>query len=434
MTNERLSRRIRIRDRRAPIMAAAAVLLALALAACAAGPDEKLLTVKVDPTYPLAAGTNALDPAYVAALRALGADLLAETAAGQPGGNALVSPFSASMAFTMAASGAKGDTLAEMLAALRYGDLGLPAAIDQNRLAFENLYRDQAGLQVRIANSVWCFDGYPFLASFLDAAQKDFFASVRSVSTGDGTGPVALINAWASDRTGGRIPSLMDHLEPNTVMVLVNALYFQGAWKVPFDSRLTKAGSFAKADGTTAAADFMASEGAFRLLETADATLVALPYEGGMAMVLALPKEGTTALGAARSVLSADALDWSAWTSEERILRLPKFTFGSSLDLAATMPALGMKKAFVMGDADFSGLSERALADGLFISAAVQKTFVAVTEKGTEAGAATAISISDKALPQSLDFDRPFGFAIVDAQGVPLFAGTVEDPSSHAGA
>ncbi len=430
MLNDRASFVRRSPARTAVLLLALFAAVAVALTACAS-PNEKLLTTKLEPTYPLAAGTNTLDPAYVASLRALGADLLAQGAAGR---NALVSPFSASMAFTMAASGAKGDTLAEMLAALRFGAMPLADIVAQNRLAFENLYRNEEGLKVLLANSVWVFDGYPFRQDFLDAAQKDFFASVRGVSTGDGTGPLALINAWASDHTNGKIPKLMEHLEPNTVMVLVNALYFQGAWETPFGTEETKSGTFTKADGTTVSTDFLWRTGEFRTIDADAATLVAVPYKGEDAMILALPKEGRSALDAADALLAADAREWSGWLSNGTRLGLPKFTFGSTMDLAVAMQALGMKKAFLADEADFSGLSDAALQDGLFISAAVQKTFIAVNEKGTEAGAATAVSISDKALPATLSFDRPFAFAIVDLQGVPLFAGLVADPTDHEGA
>jgi serpin B len=87
-----------------------------------------------------------------------------------------------------------------------------------------------------------------------------------------------------------------------------------------------------------------------------------------------------------------------------------------------------MRKAFA--DADFSGLSPRALEDGLCISAALQKTFVAVSEKGTEAAAVTAVVLNGGGPPPLVAFDRPFWFTILDDQGVPLFVGTVQDPTA----
>jgi len=415
----------------------AAIALVLGTAACAAptltpwdAPQDKYLTVKVDPVYPLAAGTNTLDPAYVASLQTLGGNLLAAMAAKAPGTNQLLSPLGVSMAFTMTAAGAKGDTLAEMLSALGYGGLDLAAAVAQNRLAFENLYRDEPGLQVLLANSLWCLDDYPFHQAFLDSSAKDFFASIRAVRSADGADPLALINAWASDRTKGLVPKVLDRIEPNVVLILVNALYFQGEWLNPFGSKDTKAGTFTKRDGTTVTADFLWKNDELRVRETDDALSVAIPYKGGMSMVVTLPK-GDAAFDATQQALLADVLDWTGWTSQDIGLGLPKFSFDAAIDLPDYMESLGMKKAFVMGDADFSVMSPRALEDDMYVAAAVQKSFISVTEKGTEAGAATAVSMGVKSLPRQVAFDRPFWFAIVDAQGVPLFLGSVEDPSAH---
>ena len=415
----------------------AAFALVLGTAACAAptptawdAPQEKYLTVKVDPKYPLAAGTNALDPAYVQSLQALGGDLLSAMAAKDPGANLLLSPVSLSMAFSMTAAGAKGDTLSEMLSALRFEGMDLAAVVKQNRFAFENLYRDQADLKVLLANSLWCLDDYPFEPGFLDGSTKDFFASVRAVRRADGADPLTLINDWASDHTNGLVPQVLDKIEPNVVLILVNALYFKGEWTNPFGSKETKVGTFIKRDGTAVTSDFLWKREDLRIRETDDSLSVALPYKGGMAMVVTLPK-GTAAFDASQQALLADALDWKDWTAQDLEVGLPKFSFDAALDLPAYMETLGMKKAFVMGEADFSGMSPRALEDDMYIAAAVQKSFISVSEKGTEAGAATAVSMGIKSMPRKVSFDRPFWFAIVDEQGVPLFIGTVEDPTAN---
>lgn len=415
----------------------AAFALVLGTAACAAptptawdAPQDKYLTVKIDPKYPLAAGTNVLDPAYVQSLQALGGDLLSAMAVQDPGVNLLLSPLSLSMAFSMTAAGAKGETLDEMLSALRFDGMDLATVVKQNRFAFENLYRDQADLKVLLANSLWCLDDYPFHQEFLDGCAKDFFASVRAVRRDDGADPLSLINAWASDRTSGLVPQVLDRIEPNVVLILVNALYFKGEWTNPFGTEETKVGTFTKRDGAAVTSDFLWKREDLRIRETDDSLSVALPYKGGMAMVVTLPK-GTTAFDASQQALLSDALDWKDWTAQDLEVGLPKFSFDAALDLPAYMEGLGMKKAFVMGAADFSGMSPLALQDDMYIAAAVQKSFISVSEKGTEAGAATAVSMGVKSMPRKVAFDSPFWFAIVDEQGVPLFVGTVEDPTAH---
>ena len=345
-----------------------------------------------------------------------------------PGRNLLLSPVSLSMCLSMLLPGAAGETRSEMIQALGYGEMDLAGIVSQNRLAFENLYRREDALEVRLANSVWCLKNYPFSQAFLDGASKDFFATIRSIDWNGDADPLALINRWASDNTNGRIPKILDVLDPNAVMVLMNALYFKGEWQIPFANEFTSPRPFTRSDGTVVQPETMSGAESFRIRETADRISVAMPYKTGMAMVLTVPKTGGAA-GALPQDLLTDLAGWKEWTSSYIALQVPKFGFSTTIDLKEFLKGLGMKKAF--GDAaDFSGLGPSALEDGIRISDALQKTFIAVTEKGTEAAAVTVEVMVGGGPPPLVAFDRPFWFTIVDDQGVPLFVGTVQDPTT----
>jgi serpin B len=389
--------------------------------------QEKYLTVKVDPVLPLAAASHALDPAYLGSLRTLATGMMSAMAEKSPGRNLLLSPVSLSMCLSMLLPGASGETQAEMVRALGYGEMDLAGIVAQNRLAFENLYRREAALEVRLANSVWCLKDYPFTQAFLDTASQDFFATIRAIDWSGDADPLALINRWSSENTAGRIPKILDVLDPNAVMVLMNALYFKGEWQLPFGSESTKPQPFTRKDGTVVQAETMGVADSFRIREKADTTSVAMTYKSGMAMVLTVPKTGG-ASGAMPQDLLEELAGWKEWPSRHIALQVPKFGFSTTIDLPEFLKGLGMRKAFA--DADFSGLSPRALEDGLCISAALQKTFVAVSEKGTEAAAVTAVVLNGGGPPPLVAFDRPFWFTILDDQGVPLFVGTVQDPTA----
>lgn len=92
-------------------------------------------------------------------------------------------------------------------------------------------------------------------------------------------------------------------------------------------------------------------------------------------------------------------------------VHLPRFKVEQSFDLQVTMKALGMVDAFSPRDADFSGMSG---SRGLMISTILHKSFVEVTEEGTEAAAATGIGISTTSAPRYEMFhcDHPFLFLI----------------------
>ena len=101
---------------------------------------------------------------------------------------------------------------------------------------------------------------------------------------------------------------------------------------------------------------------------------------------------------------------------------LPRFKLEYGVNLNDTLKALGMEIAFI-GGADFSGM-----APNLLISEVKHKTFVEVNEEGTEAAAATGVTILES-VPPDFRVDRPFFFAIYDAETETiLFMGTVTEP------
>ena len=391
--------------------------------------QAQYITVKVDPVMPLSAQSNALSTEYVDSLKTIGTRLLDSMTSEAPGTNLMISPVSLSMCFSMLLPGAVGDTRDEMISALGYGGMDLETILTQNRLAYENLYRNDGPLQVQIANSLWCMKDYPFEKSFLDTASTDFYASIRAIDWASGADPLKLINRWTSDHTNGKIPQLLRDLDPSTVLVLVNTLMFKGDWTIPFDSEMVSNGPFTKANGTIVQTAMMGGFDSFRYLETADSISVALTYKNGMAMIFTLPKQAGSIEGMSIDLLN-DIANWEEWKQSYIAVRIPKFQFSSELKLPAFMQQLGMKKAFSQSEADFSKISPVALTEGLCISDAIQKTYIAVTEKGTEAEAATAV-VMEGGKPEVVSFDRPFWFTIMDEQGVPLFMGTVQDPTEN---
>jgi serpin B len=107
---------------------------------------------------------------------------------------------------------------------------------------------------------------------------------------------------------------------------------------------------------------------------------------------------------------------------------VPRFDLRTDLDLGAALLALGLTAPFDAG-ADFSGI-----APGLFITQAVHRATITVDEQGTEAAAATGVSMDTAGAvtpPLSFHADRPFAFTILGGRHrVPLFAGQVNDPTT----
>jgi serpin B len=119
-------------------------------------------------------------------------------------------------------------------------------------------------------------------------------------------------------------------------------------------------------------------------------------------------------------------------TSQPVLLTIPRLKIETSTSLEALLQALGMRSAFIPGTADFSGMDGQ---HDLYISDVFHDAFINVTEKGTEAAAATAVVVgAGAAAPTGLvvDATRPFIYFLYDQPtGAILFMGRVQDPSQN---
>ncbi|MBN9520769.1 serpin family protein [bacterium] len=355
-------------------------------------------------------------------------------------GNLFFSPYSAHTALAMTAAGAKGATRDQTVTVLH-----LPAE-EQKAGASGDLGRFYAhpreDYELSVANALWGQKGYPWRPEFLDLQRTRFGAGFREADFA--TDPEAerkRINGWVEEQTRDRIKELLrERLITNRHrMVLVNAVYFKGAWKDQFDPKQTRPLPFTQADGTKTPVPMMHREGGFRhYVEPrtdgkwgAEFQVAELPYKGGeLSMVVLLP--GThDGLPALEAKLTADALaGWLAKAKDagEADLDLPKFRIETdAMMLKDPLQQLGMVAAFDPFAADFTGLHTGG--EQLFVDFVVQKAFVDVNEEGTEAAAATAVGVRGDSARRGFQADHPFLFLIRDTQrGTILFLGRVEKP------
>ncbi|HEV8358227.1 MAG TPA: serpin family protein [Gemmatimonadales bacterium] len=370
---------------------------------------------------------TAAESRLIAAGNEFGFSLFREARAAAPDGNAFLSPTSAAMALGMTLNGAATATFDSMRVALRLGD----ASQADINAGFRSLIDLLRGLdnssRFEIANSIWARAGVPFFPMFLDIGRASFDAEVRALDFGS---PTALptINDWVKQKTGGKIPTILDQIAGNEVMFLINAIYFKGSWRVAFDPAKTRTAAFHAADGTTQQVPTMVLEPSpLRYGGTEDAEVVELLYgNGAFAMTLVLPRSGKT-LG--DLVAGLDTAQWNRWTAtvhEAEIgLTLPRFQLEYQRRLNDDLSALGMRIAFDDRRADFTRMADVA-PERLYLTKVIQKTFVDVNEEGTEAAAATSVGIGVTSLPMTVAVDRPFLFAIRERlSGTILFLGQI---------
>jgi serine protease inhibitor len=362
---------------------------------------------------------------------AFGFDLFGRVYARESGPNTFLSPLSASMALGMTMNGAAGETWDAMRTALHFDGLS-EAEINTSYRGLMDVLLDLDPLvQIRIGNSVWARQGFPFEPAFFTAVGDYFDAEARELDF-NRPGAVDVINLWASDATNGRIDKVLDSIDPAHIMFLLNALYFKGTWERQFDEDETRGAPFTRADGSRVTVPMMhLPEGAVLATTTPDYQAVELPYGGkAFAMTIVLPSAGRTL---SDLVGGLDSEGWAALVagldSTNLEIRLPRFRFEYEELLNRALQDMGMRVAFTTA-ADFTRLTPAAHTDPVCIHFVKQNTFVEVNEEGTEAAAVTTVGIGIVSARPSFIVDRPFLFAIRERlSGTILFLGAIGDPS-----
>lgn len=427
----------------------AACLLAAPLIGCSDGGDRNVDLSTIQPVKNPGFDPKAPTESAVQSNNGFAIDLYRQLAESKEAdSNLLFSPVSISAALMLTYEGAKGETQAEFEQVLSLQDTDRLAAHKGYAGVLGRLSGDKQPYELSVANAVWTEQTLPLRDGFVDTLQSHYEAGFESVDfKGDYENQRKRINAWVSDRTHDRINDLLPErsLDDLTRLVLVNAIYFKAEWAMQFEEGSTQDQPFyllpkqADAAGEKVSVPMM-SQGMehFRHADFDGYDALTLPYDRhDLAMVILLPDE-KGGLAALEKRLSTEMIDATVSKMDRTLVNvwLPKWEMTLDYDLIPALKALGMTKAFKSDEADFTGISDSAEAERLYISKAFHKAFIAVDEAGTEAAAATAVVLAEESafVPQSkpIDFraDHPFIYLIRDQRtGAILFIGRVTDPS-----
>lgn len=375
---------------------------------------------------------TALEKAVVQADNDFGLQLFRQIVQDERDENVFISPLSASMALGMTLNGAAGSTKDAMEKTLGVAGMSTEAINESYKNLLGILTSMDPAVQLRIANSVWYRQEMAFEAEFIDRLKTYFAALVQGVNFNLPDQAAVMINAWVDRNTNGKIEQIIsaDDIDAATVMFLINATYFKGAWTQRFDPQATRKADFYLQDGSTISCDMMQLQGNLAYFETDLFQAVDLAYGNEyFSMLVLLPKEQ---IPVQRIISTLDAETLATWlgnfSTQEVALALPKFRLEYKKELKKALAALGMGIAFT-DRADFTRMHKQG---GLFIEQVRHKTFVEVNEEGTEAAAVTSVEIGRTSMPSYviMNVNRPFVFAIRDRHsGVVLFIGRILDPT-----
>jgi serpin B len=351
----------------------------------------------------------------------------------KPGENVFISPYSISTALQMVRAGAAGETRAEMDRLL-----GVKGASGD---ALAKAYKDldtaiRAGASnaaLNVANAIWYAPNIQLKPEF--SALNDQYYGAK-LSALDFTDPRAsgMVNRWVEEATHGKIKQMIEGpMSGMTGAFLCNAIYFKGTWEKQFDAHETQDRQFHLAYGQQKAVPMMRQKRSFEYKETGTFQAVRLAYAGSrLGMYVFLPGTNSTPQ---KLVEEFGAAGWEkgvvgTFAKREGTLQMPRFKMEYKAELKKPLMALGMQSAFRPGTADFSAMTTTPL----YVDAVKHKSFVEVNEEGTEAAAATGVTMKMTAVgPETRPFqmivDRPFVFVIEDQPShTVLFLGEVLDP------
>ncbi|XP_075388982.1 plasminogen activator inhibitor 2 isoform X2 [Tenrec ecaudatus] len=392
-----------------------------------------------------------------------------------PTQNLFFSPWSISSTMAMVYLGARGNTANQMAQVLQFSNVGkrvIAPVSPKNftgceiRQQIQNTTYPDAILQEQAGNAI--HSSFQSLISAFNSSTGDYVLETINQLFGDestkfkeeymklskkyySTQPQAVnflqcaeearekINAWVKTQTKGKIPNLLPEgsVDEETRMVLLNAIYFKGKWKTPFQKKLDGLYPFRVNANERKPVQMMMLHAKLNIgyLEDLKTQILELPYAGGISMFLLLPDEianESTGLELLEEALTYENL--SKWTSKDTMgeddveVYMPKFKLEERYKLKSILKSMGMRDAFSKGQANFLGMTE---GKDLFLSEVYHQATVDVNEEGTEAAAGTGGVMTGRTGHGGPQFvaDHPFLFLITDpnTQSI-LFLGRYASP------
>jgi serine protease inhibitor len=417
-----------------PMVWLCVLVLSLTIGGCVSqSKNDRAAIAQSSPNSSSTAQVNAesVNPKLVQANTQFGFKLFSQIYRQQPDRNLFISPTSVAIALSMTYNGAAGETQRAMARTLELNGMSLEEINSANLALKSTLENLDKNVKLTIANGLWLQSGANLNSNFLQNTKQFYQAEVAELDFSDPRTP-ATVNTWVDRQTNGKIPEIVDRLSPDTQVLLVNAIYFQGKWSQPFIARSTQNLPFTLLDGSKKKHPLMSQAGEYRYFKNDLFQAVSVPYgEGNVSLYVFLPKKE---IGLSGLIDRLNTETWNQWIEEfswqTGSIKLPRFQLEYEITLNDTLKAMGMDIAFDGNRSDFSGM--QTPPPYLAIDQVKHKTFVEVNEEGTEAAASTSVGIVATSVPPApfeMLIDRPFFCAIRDEKtGTILFLGSIVNP------
>ncbi|XP_003788461.1 serpin B11 isoform X1 [Otolemur garnettii] len=379
-------------------------------------------------------------------------DVFKELNTNSVGENIFFSPLNLLYALSMILLGARGNSADQVQKVLHYDHIVQsfkqefkdPRQCSQSgRIHSElgallsQINQPDSNYTLSIATRLYGTKTVPFQEQYLSCSEKLYQAGLQTVDFDRSTEETRkTINAWVERKTNGKVTNLFGKgtIDPSSVMVLVNAIYFKGQWQNKFQESETVKTPFQLSEGKNVIVEMMYQTGTFKLafIKEPKMQVLELPYVNKQLSMIILLPVGTTNLEQVEKQLTVRT--FHQWTSSSNMIErevevhLPRFKLEIKYELNSLLKSLGMTDVFNQNKADLSGMSA---AKGLYLSKVIHKSYLDVSEEGTEAAAGAGESIAVKRLPIRDQFlaNHPFLFFIRHSHtNAILFCGKLASP------
>ncbi|XP_005323449.2 thyroxine-binding globulin [Ictidomys tridecemlineatus] len=351
-----------------------------------------------------------------------------------PERNIFFSPVSIAAALAMLSFAAGSSTQTQILEVLGYNITDTPVAEIQQ--GFQHLICSlnfpKKELELQMGNALFIGKHLKPLVKFLDDVKTLYETEVFSTDFSNVSAAQQEINCHVQKQTKGKIVNLIQDLKQNTIMVLVNYIYFKAQWANPFHPSKTEESSSFLVDKTTTVQVPMMhqTEQYYHLVDMElNCTVLQMDYSKNALALFVFPKEGQ--MEQVEATMSSKILKkWNRLLQKGWIdLFVPKFSISATYDLGTMLMKMGLKDVFAE-NADFLGLTED---NGLKLSYAAHKAVLHLGEEGTEDVEVPEVGFLDQheiTLHPIIQFNRTFLLMILEkSTRSVLFLGKVVDPT-----
>ena len=347
-----------------------------------------------------------------------------------PGENTLLSPLSVTYALGMTGNGADSITRQEFESVLGV-EIDELNDFSKNYINKINSLED---VKFNLADSIWIDKNknIKLNGEYENKILENYNAEIFTEKFNSKT--VKKINKWSDKNTKGMIPEIINELSPDDIIILINALAFEGEWDEPYEDHQVEYGLFSNYDKALSDVSFLTSD-VNNYVSNGEACGFFKEYSGYEYGFFALLPEKDVPIDDFVENLSGEKFDdFFQNISYDYVVhtKIPKFEIEYGENLSAPINNMGLKSAFEP-DADFSLMTDEK-ENGIYISDIIHKTYMKVDENGTKAAAVTAVK-SESAMedPEEPEYkevilNRPFVYGIIDLETMmPVFTGVMNN-------